>query len=146
MNYKGQKIKAYLTLFLIYFYKYIFRQFMFFMLWICNIYIYDKKNIRLFLWELIIMNILRLYPSFFFLGSTYFWCCIIFSKQVLKTKNQLKLFLKAFKNRLITYLWISDNNHADIHMYPLNATPPQVSQTSPDMQETGNRPLAPSFY
>jgi putative effector of murein hydrolase len=36
-----------------------------------------------------------------FLGSTYFWWCIIFSKQAKKTKNQLKLFLKTFKIGLL---------------------------------------------
>jgi len=41
------------------------------------------------------MNILKSYPSSspFFLGSTYFYYCIIFSKQAQKTKSQLKLFL-----------------------------------------------------
>jgi hypothetical protein len=57
-----------------------------------------KKHKGVFLKALITINILRSYSSSnFFLGSTCFWCCIIFSKQVQKAKNMSKLFLKAFK-------------------------------------------------
>jgi hypothetical protein len=62
-----------------------------------------KTYIRVFLVSIDYMNILRSYQSsfFFFLNSTYFWCCIIFSKQAQKTKNRSKLFLKASKIGLL---------------------------------------------
>jgi hypothetical protein len=59
----------------------------------------DKKDIRVFLVSIDYyeyFEVVSIIP-FFFTSSTYFWCCIIFLKQVQKTKNRSKLFLKAFK-------------------------------------------------
>jgi type IV secretory pathway VirB3-like protein len=45
-----------------------------------------------------VVSIIHFYFYFFlFFDSTYFRCCIIFSKQAKKTKIRSKSFLKAFK-------------------------------------------------